>query len=336
MNKKVSIIIVNYNGKKWIKKCFDSLHEQNYKNIEIIFVDNASIDGSVELIKRFYPEVKIIINKENLGFVGGNNIGYQNSTGDYILLLNNDTIVTKDFLEVLVAFLNKNKDVGVVQPKIYLTKEDGLLDCTGSFLNKTGFLQHVGFLEKDRGQYNKEKEIFSAKGACMLIKRELIEKINLFDDDYFAYFEETDFCWRSWLAGCKTIFLPQSIIYHDMGLTSRNLPSPFIDYHSFKNRICTLIKNLGIKNLIFILPLHLFLCVIISFLFFIKGRTKNGWAIIKAIKWNIINIRNNFQKRKYIQQKIRIINDKTIFNINNNQFSLKKNLKNLFLYLKRW
>lgn len=336
MNKLISIIIVNYNGKKWLKKCLDSLFYQTYKNFEIIFVDNASSDESVEFVKQYYPEVKIIINKENLGFAGGNNVGYENSKGEYILLLNNDTVVTKDFLKILVGYLDGNKDVGIVQPKIYLTRGEKLLDSTGSFLTQTGFLQHSGLFETDHGQYDEIREIFSAKGACMLIKKELIEKIGFLDENYFAYFEETDLCWRTWLAGYKTVFLPKAVIYHDMGLTVRKLPSSFIDYHSFKNRICTLIKNLEAKNLLIIMPIHLFCCAGISFLFFIKLKFRNSWAIWRAIGWNIRHLEEIYQKRANVQKHIRLVTDKEIFKLLNRKTCFKDSLKSLKGYLKRW
>ena len=331
----VSVIIVNWNGKKWLGKCLNSLYKQTYRNFEIIFVDNASVDGSVEFVKEFYPKVKIIINKENLGFAGGNNVGYENSIGKYIMLLNNDTFVTKDFLEILVDYLDRNKNVGIVQPKMYLTRGEKLLDSAGSFLTKTGFLKHTGFVT-DRGQYNQIKEIFSAKGACMLIKKELIEKIGFFDEDYFAYFEETDFCWRAWLAGYKTVFLPQAVIYHDMGLTSGKFSSSFIDYHSFKNRIGTLVKNLEAKNLLIIMPIHLFCCAGISFLFFVKLKFENSWAIWRAIGWNIKNLGKIYRKRVNVQKHIRLVTDEEIFKLINRKICFKDSSKSLKSYLRRW
>jgi len=331
----VSIVIVNWNGEKWLKKCLESLAMQIYKNIEIIFVDNASTDGSINFVKQFYPKIKIVINQKNLGFAGGNNIGVMNATGKYILLLNNDTTVNNDFLSILVDYLEKNIDVGIVQPKIYLTREKGLLDATGSFLTKTGFLKHTGF-EIDHGQHNTIQQIFSAKGACILIRKEVIEKVGLFDDDYFAYFEETDFCWRTWLAGYKIIFLPQSIIYHDMGLTCRKFPSSFADYLSFKNRIRTHIKNLSFPKLIYILPVHLVITILFAIIYLVLGKFRNSYAVLKAWAWNIANLRKTLKKREKIQNEIRKISDKKLFPIIMQKLDVAITLNHLKRYLKRW
>lgn len=309
----VSIIIVNWNGKKFLKKCFSSLEKINYPNYEIILVDNGSTDGSVEYIKKNFPQVKIIQNKENLGFAEANNIGYQQAKGKYILLLNNDTEVTPDFLNRLVTVLKSDEKIGVVQPKILLSSQPSKIETVGSYLTSTGFLYHFGW-EKDakKPKYNLRQEIFSARGACMLIKKEVVEKVGLFDKDFFAYFEETDFCWRTWLAGYKIIYVPNSVICHKGGGTASRISLPFIDYHSFKNRICTLIKNLELKNLLKILPLHLLLCLGISFFFFLKGELKHGFAILRGIGWNIKNLRKNWQKRRIVQRQIRKIPDKEL------------------------
>ncbi len=317
MKRLVSVIIVNWNGKRFLKECLSSLYSQDYKNIEVIFVDNNSKDGSVEYIKKNFPKAKIIVNKENLGFAEGNNIGYKKALGDYILFLNNDTKVTKDFLSESVKVLESEKKIGGAQSKILLMDDPTRLDSVGAFLTNTGFLYHYGIAKKDSTKYDKQVDIYSAKGACMIFKREVLEKIKvdgeIFDGRYFAYFEETDMCHRVWLSGYRIVFAPKSIIYHKMGGTSTKLDNSFVQYHSFKNRINSYIKNLGRIQLLRLLPLHILLCESIAVFYLFRMRFSFFLAVNKAIIWNFINLNKTLKKRTYINKRIRNVLDKDLF-----------------------
>jgi GT2 family glycosyltransferase len=301
---KVSIIIVNYNGGIIFKNCLESVKKLNYSNYELVIVDNGSTDGTEK-----YANIN---NTKNTGFVGGNNQGVEIAKGKYILLLNNDTIIKPDLLDILVSRMDKDETLGVIQPKIFLMDKAGYLDNAGSFFTKIGFLDHWGFNKKDSGEYNNEKEIFSAKGACMMIRKELIDKIGLFDKDYFAYFEESDFCWRVWLSGYKIIYYPKTSIRHKVGFTTKSQNVNFLNYLYYRNRICSLIKNLEFKNLIWIFPLHLVLSFGIAFIFLIRGSMSSFLLIMRAIKWNFVYLENTLKKRSKVQ-KIRQISDEVIF-----------------------
>lgn len=313
MTKKlISVIIINWNGKKHLSYCLSSLERINYPNFEVIVVDNASIDGSVEYIKKNFSQVKVIQNKKNLGFAEANNIGFKKAKGEYILLLNNDTKVTPNFLTELVRVMESDKKIGAVQPKI-IFMDSKRLQAGGSFLTKTGFLYHFGCQKNpDDKKYNQPLEIFSTSGSCLLIRRKVIEKVGLFDPDFFCYFEETDFCWRVWLAGYKILYLPTAMIYHKGSQTARRLKLSFVEFHSFKNRICSLIKNLGALELFKILPVHLIFCQLAVLGFFIKGQLADAWAIYKAIGWNFLCLRETLEKRRKIQGKIRKISDRRL------------------------
>src|SRR5260221_2758489 len=301
---KVSIIVVNYNGGKVFEDCLKSLKKLTYPNYELIIFDNGSTDGTQK-----YATHK---SDKNLGFVGGNNKGLEKANGKYVLLLNNDTTVPTNLLDILVARMEKDETIGVVQPKIYLMDRAGYLDNAGSFFTKIGFLEHWGFNKKDSREFEKEVEIFSAKGACMLIRKDLIDKIGLFDDDYFAYFEESDFCFRVWISGFKVLFFPKTFIYHKVGFTTKTQNVNFLNYLYYRNRINSLIKNLEFKNLIWIFPLHIFISFGIGFVFLIRGSVSNFLMIMRAIKWNFVNLNKTLNKRKKIQ-KYRIFSDKEIF-----------------------
>ena len=334
---RVSVIIPNYNGAHFLRDCLDSIREQSYKGFEVIVIDNASKDESVDILKSEYPEVRLVLNKSNLGFAGANNLGYKYAKGDYILFLNNDTRLDEDCFKELVEKIELEKEqVGVAFAKILRMDKSNVYDAVGSYLTSFGFLYHLGFKEIDNGQYDNLEYIFSPKGVCFLVARKIIDEFGLFDSDYFAYFEESDFFWRVWLRGYKITFMPKAVVYHKVGGTCTQLSSPFIDYHSFKNRIASLIKNLGGFSALYILPLHIFCCIIISLLYVFMLKFRNSGAVLRAVGWNIRHLPQNLKKRNNVQKNIRKINDTTLFKDIRKDMPIKKLIKFVGLYLKRW
>lgn len=320
----VSIIILTYQkGLPHIKKCLSSLLKVKYRLIEVIVVDNSSTDETVNevlSIKHKVLSIKLIQNKKNLGFAKGNNQGAKIAKGEYILLLNNDTVVTKNFLSKLVDDLEKDKTIGVVQPKIRQLLSKNKLDACASYLTNTGFLYHYGYSQNQNDKkFNKKIYMYSAKGACFLTRKSLVEKIGLFDEDYFAYFEETDFCHRVWLSGSKVLYEPSAEIYH-LGGSDKEV-SPIIQFHSYKNRIATYIKNFESKTLFVILPVHILMCLVICVLYLFKGKFLYFFAIVSAIFWNFLNINTHLSKRSFIQTKLRTVKDINLLP------EIKKNVK---------
>lgn len=313
----VSIIIVNYNGIEHLQKCFNSLKKLKYKQIETILVDNCSTDQSISYIKTKFPKTIIIKNNENLGFAEANNIGYQKSTGEYILLLNNDTVVEERLINELIPLFKMNIDIGAIQPKIYFMDKPGKLDSTGSYLTASGLLYHMGINRFDSKVYNYKRYIYSAKGACLFLKRKVLEKSllnnKIFDENYFAYFEETDLCHRIWLSGYKVLFFPKLLIHHKMGATSSKIDINIIQYHSYKNRIATYIKNLSGKYLLRILLFHLVFIEIYSIYLLLRLKLRLFLAIQKAIMWNILKLRMLINSRNYVQNVIRKVSDESFW-----------------------
>jgi GT2 family glycosyltransferase len=315
-NPLISIIIVNWNGQKWLAGCLESLSKQLYTNIEIIIIDNASVDNSVKWIKNKYPKIKVIELKKNEGFSIANNLGFQKAKGEYILFLNNDTKVTPYFLIELVTIFENNLTIGGAQSKLLLMDNPTKLDAIGAFLTNTGFLYHYAFHEPDSPRYDKQIDLYTVKGASMIFRKDVLDKVSIngciFDPAYFAYFEETDLCHRIWLAGYRIVYAYKSVVYHKSGGTSTNINNLIIQYHSFKNRINSYLSNLGWFNLLLILPLHLILCEGFAFVGLIKGKYNLFVVIQRAIAWNFFNIRTVYSKRKYIQQKVRKQSDSEI------------------------
>lgn len=289
----VSIVVVNYNGEKYVERCISSILSQTYKNLEIIFVDNNSKDNSVEIIKK-YPQIKLIESKENLYFAGGNNLGFKNSTGDIIYLLNNDAYPESNVIEKIVEVFNKNHKAGVVQNKLIYASDPNRIDSVGSMFTMLGFLKH---LEIDP---NKQSEIFSAKGASMAVRREIAEKSGLFHDSYKMYFEDTDLCWRAILMGFEVIYLPEFLTLHEVGKSTNYDTLPLTDYHSFKNRINSIITNSSFLLLLIVLPVHIAVCIFVI-LTYVPRDFRISKAIFRAILWNFTNLIPTLKLRYKVQ-----------------------------------
>lgn len=221
---KVSIVIVNWDGKRYLEICLPSVFNLNYPNYDVILVDNGSTDSSVEFVKRNYPKVKIIRLDKNYGFAKGNNIGIEEALKDtnvkYIALLNNDTRVDKNWLSELVKVAESDEKVGMCAPKILRMDNPIIIDSTGAVF-KWGSICDRGRGKVDKGQYDKKLSIVGAGGGSGLFKREMLEEIGLFDDDFFAYYEDSELIWRAYKEGWKARYVPTSIVYHKGGGTSK-------------------------------------------------------------------------------------------------------------------
>jgi len=244
VSKKVSIIIPNYNGQNFLGDCIDSIHQIDFerKNYEIIVVDNASSDTSCDFILSAYPDVMLIPAERNLGFAGGCNLGIKNSSGEYIVLLNNDTVVDSNWLKELVAVADRDQDVAIVGSKLLFKQNPNVIQNAGSYLTSRGDGGDIGSYQPDEGQYNTTREVMAVCGASMLIKRTLIEKIGALDEDFFAYYEEIDLCYRTRLYGKKIIFAPRSIVYHVHAATSGEW-SPLFTFLVLRNKLLIHLKN---------------------------------------------------------------------------------------------
>lgn len=305
----VSVIIVNWNGGKVFDNCLKTLKYLDYPRWELIVVDNGSTDGS-QLLPRNY---KLIQNKKNVGFAPANNQGVKVARGEYILLLNNDTKVPKDFLTLMVEKMESDKSIGAMQPKIKLMDKPDHLDNAGTFLTRTGFLKHWGFMEKDRKEFDKQRIIFSAKGACLLTRYDVIKKAGgLFDDDFVSYFEDSDFSHRVWLAGFKVIYYPGTFIYHKLGFTSKRMSQIGINYNSLKNSLTSYFKNLGTLSLFTVLLLHFLLILGLGFYYLGRLRFDKAKMVFAAIWWNFTHLKSSIKKRRKIQ-KLRKVSDGEIF-----------------------
>jgi GT2 family glycosyltransferase len=208
---KVSIIVLNYNGGKYLKECLDSVLRTDYHNIEVIVVDNASDDGSPEFVKKHYPQVILIENEKNLGFCEGNNIGIRKATGEIIILLNNDTIVDSKWIKEILKKAEDPK-VGIVGCRLYFPGSK-IIQSLGFRMRFLGYWESIGAGQIDNGQFDEIRDVDFVSGAALAIKREVIKKIGLFDSEFYAYNEDKDLCYRARKAGYRVI-TSNAVVYH--------------------------------------------------------------------------------------------------------------------------
>lgn len=241
MEKLVYIVLVNYNGWKDTLECIKSLEDIEYKNYKIVIVDNCSQDDSyTRLRESIKQDIKLIASDKNLGFAGGNNLGITyalSKEAEYVLLLNNDTLVEKDFLKEIIDTAERNS-AGIVGSKIkYESKRDTLWFAGGEVLWNKFYAIHYGEGEKDQGQYEEEREVSFITGCSMLISKKVFEEIGLLSEEYFMYFEDVDFCVRASGKGFKIVYSPKSVIYHKIGAAAGGEESPFAVKWNTRNRI---------------------------------------------------------------------------------------------------
>jgi GT2 family glycosyltransferase len=301
----LSVVIPTSRGGADLEMCLLSLVNQGYRALEVIVVDNASPDGSIAGLSERFPSVSVLHNEENVGFVGASNQGIEASSGDLILLLNDDTALESGALSALVDTLGRNPSWGACQAKLLLMSDPSRMDTAGSFLTATGFLIHRGAFEPEE-QFTASDEIFAAKGAALLVRRRALAEVGTLDADFFAYFEETDLCWRLWLAGWKVGFAADARVLHKLGATASALPSAFVQFHSFKNRLCTLLKNTGTARLAAMLPLHVALCGGLAAWYATRRQPKIAAAILRAVAWNAAQLPQTLEKRHEIQARRRV------------------------------
>lgn len=268
----VSIIIVNWNGEKFIEDCFNSLRAQSYKNFEIVLVDNSSTDGSLPLAKRLASalnlNVKFVELDRNAGFAGGNNEGLKYSSGQYIALLNTDTIADKDWLKNLVEAMESHPEVGICASKLIVDGEN-VIDSAGDGYSTFGHAFKRG--EGDSPlKFLKEEYIFGACAGAALYRRKMINEIMLFDKDFFLLFEDTDLNLRAQLSGWKCLYVPKAVVYHKVGGSLKNI-SGRAAYYAVRNDKLVKIKNLPLTIVIRKLPC-LILGEVIWFFYYIINR----------------------------------------------------------------
>lgn len=292
----VSVISINYNHADITCKMLESLKKVTYPNIEVIVIDNGSPDEDPAVIKERYPDITFIETGENLGFAGGNNLGICLSKGKYILLLNNDTIVTPGFLEPLVNKMESDPTIGAVSPKIrfyfkpQIIQFAGLTNINPYTVRSKGF----GYMEEDTGQYDEDSQSAYAHGAAMMVSREVVEKVGLMSLAFFLYYEELDWGYRIRQSGYSIYYVHNSLIYH-LESVSTGAQSPFKTYYMNRSRMLYMRRNVrGMKSIIPILFLLLVTIPKTMILFLVQGKFDLFRAYTKAVGWQFSTVFRKF------------------------------------------
>jgi len=283
MKTKVVVVIPNWNGEDFIKESLQSLEKQSLPH-DVIVVDNGSVDKSVSIIKAFHPKVKLIEFKDNAGFAGGVNRGIRpalKSGYEYIALFNNDAVADKHWLEHLVTAAELHKESGIITGK-FMRMDKKHIDSTGDQYSIWGMPFPSNRNHLDNESFSKGQHVFSATGGASLYRASMLEKIGLFDEKFFAYYEDVDISFRAQLAGWKVWYEPTALAYHHVSGTSSKL-GDFSRYHATKNFFMLYVKNMPTSLFIRYLPLfflqsiRLFLSSLLqgSGLVFIKGKLKS-------------------------------------------------------------
>jgi len=304
-NPLVSVIVLNYNAGELLLNCIESIKKSAYKNLEIIVVDNISTDKSQKACKEKYPDIKLIQNDENFGYCEGNNIGIREAKGDYIVILNPDTIVESNWIEELISAYNKFGE-GLYQPKHLSLSEKTVLMSAGNMLNIFGFGYAREKGKKDNNQFNEIEEINYAAGTCLFTSSSILKKIGLFDPFIFLYHDDLDLGWRASQLGIKSYYVPTSIIYHAESYALKWNAEKF--YWLERNRKYCLLTHYSKQTYSKIFPTLLLVDFFVWMFYLSKGFLGSK---IRA-EFNIIKNRKKIQAKYEELENKKIITDKEL------------------------
>lgn len=260
-----SVVIPNWNGKPFLQACLSALLAQTYPHLEIIVADNASHDGSQAYIKEAFPSVRLIELSTNTGFTGACNVGIEAANGEIIALLNNDTEVHPHWAEAIMHAFDAHPEVGMVASKMLLFDRRDHIHTVGDGFTTDGRAYNRGVWEKDSGQYDQEAYVFGACGGSSAYRRQLLQEVGTLDNDFFFLLEDIDLAWRAQLAGWRTLYTPNAVVYHHLSATGGGVTASFYDG---RNSLYVLVKNL---------PAELW--------------RKHGWSIVKrqaSLAWDAL------------------------------------------------
>lgn len=285
---KVAVVILNWNGIKFLEQFLPSVMASTYANLDIIVADNASTDHSLSFLATHYPQIRTIILEQNFGFARGYNEALQQVTADYYVLLNSDVEVVPGWIEPMVQLCEGNKTIAACQPKIlayhhkdtfeYAGAAGGWIDRYGYPFSRGRVFDHC---EKDLGQYNDAVPVFWATGAALFIRAADYHAMQGFDNFFFAHMEEIDLCWRLQQAGKLVYVCPQSVVYHVGGgtLPQGNSLKTFLN---FRNNLVMLYKNLSWSQRLYIFPIRYALDTVTALKGLFAGQTGYFWAICRS------------------------------------------------------
>lgn len=336
----VDIITLNYNGEKILPLLFDSLENITYKNNKVYMVDNGSKDQSIELTEKMYPWVNIFKSPKNLFFSRGNNLAINQTDGEFILLINNDIVVKPDFLDHMVKAIKKDDNIAAVASKMMLNDNPTILDSVGTAILDNGAAFNRGIGQVDIGQYDDDYQVFGACFGCVLIRRSYYEnEIGSLDNDYFGYFEDTDWSYRANILGYKIILEPKAVVFHAHSVTSRQNVPDWKQYLIQRNYIWTAQKNFRASQAFKITLVRYRELLRNAWHYKTLGK---AWLNFKIISITLITLPRTLLKRVKIQKKRKVsdseitkysdgettffedVNYRVLYTLDNLEYTLKR------------
>jgi GT2 family glycosyltransferase len=316
---KVSVIILNWNGRDMTAQCLDRLKHQTMRDFEVVLVENGSVDGSLEYFRekyRDYPGLTILPQPRNLGFDGGVTQGLAVARGEFVALLNNDALPDPDWLEVLLARMTSDQKIAICQPKVLQLPKSSqgyLIDTTGDYYNIWGVPHPRGRDKVDSGQFDRAEPVFSAGASAALYRKPVFDKLGWFDNEFFAYYEDVDISFRARLAGYEVWYEPATVVYHQVGGTSGKAggsdgpgegkkSNPFTRYLMPKNLWYVYLRNMPARLFWRYLWRFAFLQVLSWANAFRVGGWKLGWAHTRSVMRGTVMTPSMFAKRLAIQR----------------------------------
>lgn len=304
---KLAIVILNWNGKKWLEKFLPNVVEHS-QNAEVYVIDNGSTDDSNDFLQTNFPSVKIIKNDKNYGFAGGYNEGLKKIDAEIYCLLNSDVEVTENWTQPILELFSSDENITAIQPKVLSYNQKTHFEFAGA---AGGFIDNLGYpycrgrvfdkLEVDKGQYDDETEIFWASGCAMFIRSKDFWNQNGFDERFFAHQEEIDLCWRLINSGKKIYYTGKSTVYH-VGGGTLSKQSPQKTYLNFRNNLSMMLKNLPFPKLLWLIFIRLCLDGIAGIRFGLKDGFPHLWAVARA-HFGFYGQASETWKRRGIYQK---------------------------------
>ena len=307
--KKTAIVILNYNGSKFLKQFLPGVIDKTIEIADVWVADNCSTDDSVSILQNEFPQINLIVNKENSGYAGGYNEALKQLDYKYFLLLNSDIEVADNWVQPLEELMDSDENIAACQPKILSYLEPEKFEYAGSaggFIDKYGYPFCRGrlflSLEEDNGQYDDVQEVFWASGACMMVRADLFKQYNGFDADFFAHMEEIDYCLRMKNYGFKIMVCPSSKVYHIGGGTLSKKSSKKT-YLNFRNNFSLLYKNLPDNQLVKVFIVRLLLDGVAGIKFLLQGGFADTIAVLRAHLYFYKNYGKLREKRHQLKQQ---------------------------------
>jgi GT2 family glycosyltransferase len=300
----VSVVIPNLNGRHLLGRCLERLREQTVTAVETIVVDNGSEDDSVAFVESHFPEAQVVALEANQGFAGGMNVGIERARGAYVAFLNNDAETDPSWLGELLASLERHPRAAAATSKLLLADKRNTIDGAGDELTPSFLPYPRGHGEPDRGQFDEEAEVFSPAGAASVWRRSALEDVGLFDERFFAYYEDVDLGFRARLKGYECWYAPKAVAYHHRGATA-GANTEFTLFHPIRNRWFLILKNAP-RRLLFRNAFLLMLGE--GFLLLRALRARKPSVVFRAYSDVLRNVQEIRGERDRIQKSRRITN----------------------------